>query len=47
MKNGYAIIECGEKRITNTKNIRIGDDIKLTFANGSVYAKVTKKEEVE
>lgn len=45
LKSGYSIVESGGKKITSTNQIDLGDEISVTFADGKVNAKITKKGE--
>lgn len=43
LKQGYAIVESHEKKVVSVKQLSIGENLTLTFADGKVDVKVNKK----
>lgn len=44
LKNGYAFIEKGNKKVTSIDVVNIGDEIDVTLSDGKIIAVVNKKE---
>ncbi len=44
LKNGYAILLKDGKKVISAKSLEVGDDIKISLSDGSVVARVNKKE---
>ena len=44
LKNGYAFIEKENQKVISAKNLKIGDEIEVSFADGKVGAVINKKE---
>ncbi len=42
LNRGYILVQKKNQYIKNAKNLKIGDDIKIQFASGSVFAHVTR-----
>lgn len=45
LKRGYSIVEHNDKVVVSVKDIKIDDDIKIALSDGSIRAKVLKKEQ--
>ena len=47
LKNGYSIVESGERKITSAKSIKTGDEIVVSLVDGKVKAEVKDIQEIE
>ncbi len=43
LKSGYILADINGERIKSSKQIKVGDNINLTFSDGNVVAKITQK----
>lgn len=43
LKQGYVIVESNEKKVVSVKQLSVGENLTLTFADGKVDVKVNKK----
>lgn len=44
LKRGFSVVEKNAKRVSSVKHVEIGDELKISFDDGKILARVTKKE---
>lgn len=44
LKRGYVFVEKDDKKINSIKNLKVGDEIKISFIDGKINATINKKE---
>lgn len=47
LKNGYSIVESGDKKITSAKLVKTGDEIIVSLADGKIKADVKNVQDIE